>query len=71
MMQQGLRSVVTAHEHLEVVGEVGDGAEAVELVQRFDPDVVVRDVNMPRMDGMEATRQIKAIPQPPSSSVCR
>ncbi len=59
-MRQGLRSIVTAYDHLEVVGEAGDGAEAVELAQRLDPDVVVMDVNMPKMDGIEATRQIKA-----------
>jgi DNA-binding NarL/FixJ family response regulator len=43
---------------LEVVGEAADGAEAVELARRLDPDVVLVDVRMPRMDGIEATRRL-------------
>ncbi|HWF59214.1 MAG TPA: response regulator transcription factor [Nitrospira sp.] len=51
---------MTAYDHLEVVGEASNGAEAVELAQGLDPDVVVMDINMPKMDGIEATQQIKA-----------
>lgn len=60
MTRQGLRSIVTGYDHLEVVGEASDGAEAVELTQQLNPDVVVMDVNMPKMDGIEATQHIKA-----------
>lgn len=60
MMRQGLRSIVTGYDHLEVVGEASDGAEAVELTQQLNPDVVVMDVNMPKMEGIEATQHIKA-----------
>ncbi|MDK2745005.1 MAG: response regulator [Nitrospira sp. BO4] len=59
MMRQGLRTILAGYADIEVVGEATNGEEAVELVDRLSPDVVVMDLNMPKMDGIEATRLIK------------
>lgn len=63
MVREGLRGIVTTHHHLEVVGEAGDGVEAVTLAHQLVPHVVVMDINMPKMDGIEATKQINAPPR--------
>ena len=58
IMVSGLRDVLEASGRIEVVGQAGDGEEAVRTVQRLRPDVIVMDVIMPRMDGIEACRKI-------------
>jgi CheY-like chemotaxis protein len=60
MVRQGLRSVLDAYADLHVVGEAQDGSEAVTLVEELRPHVVVMDINMPKMSGIEATARIKA-----------
>ncbi len=58
VVRQGLRAVLTAQEDIEVVGEAENGREAVALARKFSPDIVLMDVAMPLVNGMQATRQI-------------
>jgi DNA-binding NarL/FixJ family response regulator len=60
LMRQGLRSILDREEHVEVVGEAASGRAAVELARTLSPDIVVMDVAMKDLNGIEATRQIRA-----------
>jgi two-component system, NarL family, response regulator LiaR len=61
VVRQGLRTFLELHDDIQVAGEAGDGAEAVRMVQELRPHVVLMDLVMPRVDGIEATRQIAAM----------
>jgi len=58
VVRQGLRSLLEAEPGLSVVGETGDGLEAAQLVERLQPDVLVLDLMMPGLNGLEVTRQV-------------
>jgi two-component system, NarL family, response regulator NreC len=59
VVRQGLRALLEAEPNFQVVGEVGDGLEIVRLIERLQPDVLVLDMMMPGLNGLEVTRQVK------------
>ncbi|MCZ2821669.1 response regulator transcription factor [Modestobacter sp. VKM Ac-2977] len=65
LVRAGLRAVLASAPDLRVVGEAGDGADAIDAVLRHRPDVVLMDVRMPRMDGLAATAALTARPDAP------
>jgi DNA-binding NarL/FixJ family response regulator len=60
MVRQGLRAVFEGYEDFTVIGEASNGKEAIEGVEKLHPQIVLMDVNMPKMNGIEATAMIKA-----------
>jgi len=61
MIRDGLRSLIEQHRGMEVIGEAADGQNAVQAARKLSPDVVVIDIGMPELNGIEATRQITAL----------
>jgi two-component system response regulator NreC len=59
ILREGLRSLLSSNPVFEIVGEAGDGREAIRCAEKFKPDLILTDLSMPRMNGMEAIKEIK------------
>ncbi|MFC2041349.1 response regulator [Chloroflexota bacterium] len=61
LLREGTRQLLEKEGDIEIIGEAGDGEEAIELVKKMKPDVAIVDIAMPKLNGIEVTKQIKAI----------
>jgi DNA-binding NarL/FixJ family response regulator len=61
LVRRGLRAMLAAHSEWEVCGEASDGQEAVQKAMELKPDVVLMDISMPELNGLQATRQIREV----------
>ena len=61
VVRESIRQFLEREAQLEVVGEAGDGEEAVQMASQLKPDVIIMDISMPKLNGIEATKQIKAL----------
>lgn len=59
LVRQGLRSLLEEHSGFKVIGEASDGEEALQVIEQDEPDIVLMDIMMPRLNGLETTRQIR------------
>ena len=59
ILREGLRALISSNPDFEVVAEAGDGQEAINFVEKLKPDLVLMDLSMPRMNGMDAIRKIR------------
>ncbi|HET6528388.1 MAG TPA: response regulator transcription factor [Balneolaceae bacterium] len=60
MIRKGLRKIIEEEDDLMIIAEASDGKEAIKSARETSPDVIVMDVNMPKMDGIQATKKIKS-----------
>ncbi len=63
IIREGLRMLLSSANEYEIVGEASNGLEAISMVEEFKPDIVLMDISMPKMNGLEAIREIKATNQ--------
>jgi DNA-binding NarL/FixJ family response regulator len=61
LFREGVRALLTTHDNLEVVGEAADGSEAIEQVKKFHPDILLLDIAMPGLGGLETTLELKKL----------
>jgi len=64
LVRQGIRALLEKPGDMEVIGETQDGMEAIEMVQKLKPDILVMDIGMPRLNGIQATEKIKSLNLP-------
>ena len=68
LIRAGLNSLINAEDDMEVTGQADDGAAVPDLLRRTRPDLVLLDVRMPHLDGIQATRTLHTLTRPPASS---